>query len=93
MSADTKQNLPSWYTPGSESVTKLWVVVPVANGSEEIEAVTVIDTLRRAKANVIVASVETSKQVTMSRGVKVVADALIQECTEVCDGAVMCLCV
>ncbi|KAF7836659.1 protein DJ-1-like protein B-like [Senna tora] len=34
------------------------VLVPIANGSEEMEAVIIIDILRRAKANVTVASVE-----------------------------------
>lgn len=56
------------------------VLVPVANGSEEIEAVTVIDVLRRAGAEVTVASVEDSLQVEMSRQVRVTADKLISEC-------------
>ena len=34
------------------------ILVPIANGSEEMEAVIIIDMLRRAKANVVVASVE-----------------------------------
>ena len=49
-------------------------------GSEEIEAVTVIDTLVRAGASVTTASVG-SLQVVCSRGVKLVADKLISECT------------
>ncbi len=56
------------------------VLVPVANGSEEIEAVTIIDVLRRAGAEVTVASVEDSLQVEMSRQVRVVADKLISDC-------------
>ena len=56
------------------------VLVPVANGSEEIEAVTVIDVLRRAGADVTVASVEESLQVEMSRQVRVTADKLITDC-------------
>jgi 4-methyl-5(b-hydroxyethyl)-thiazole monophosphate biosynthesis len=56
------------------------VLVPIADGSEEIEAVCIIDTLRRAGAEVTVASVE-KLQVTASRGVKLVADAGIADCT------------
>ncbi len=55
------------------------VLVPMADGSEEIEAVCIIDTLRRAGAEVTVASVD-KLQVTASRGVKLVADALITSC-------------
>jgi 4-methyl-5(b-hydroxyethyl)-thiazole monophosphate biosynthesis len=39
------------------------VLVPIANGSEEIETVTIIDTLVRAGAEVILASVETNLRV------------------------------
>jgi 4-methyl-5(b-hydroxyethyl)-thiazole monophosphate biosynthesis len=56
------------------------VLVPIANGSEEIEAVCIIDTLRRAGAEVTVASVD-GLQLTASRGVKIVADAKIADCT------------
>jgi 4-methyl-5(b-hydroxyethyl)-thiazole monophosphate biosynthesis len=56
------------------------VLVPIADGSEEIEAVCIIDTLRRAGAEVTVASVD-GLQVTASRGVKLVADARIADCT------------
>ncbi len=55
------------------------VLVPIADGTEEIEAICIIDTLRRAGAEVTVASVG-KQQVTASRGVKLVADALIAEC-------------
>jgi 4-methyl-5(b-hydroxyethyl)-thiazole monophosphate biosynthesis len=57
------------------------VLVPIADGSEEIEAVCIIDVLRRAGAEVTVASVD-DLQVTASRGVKLVADALITECVD-----------
>lgn len=56
------------------------VLVPIAHGSEEMEAVITIDVLRRAGADVIVASVEDSLEVTCSRKVKVVADKLITDC-------------
>jgi 4-methyl-5(b-hydroxyethyl)-thiazole monophosphate biosynthesis len=55
------------------------VLVPIADGSEELEAVAIIDILRRAGADVVVASVD-QLQITASRGVKIVADRLISEC-------------
>ena len=55
------------------------VLVPIADGTEEIEAVCIIDTLRRAGAEVTVASVG-GQQVTASRGVKLVADVAIADC-------------
>ncbi|XP_047975461.1 protein DJ-1 homolog C isoform X2 [Salvia hispanica] len=53
------------------------VLIPIANGCEEIEVVTVVDILRRAKANVVVASVEKSLQVVASSGTKIMADKAI----------------
>jgi 4-methyl-5(b-hydroxyethyl)-thiazole monophosphate biosynthesis len=57
------------------------VLVPVADGTEEIEAVTIIDVLRRAGAEVTVASVG-DLQITASRGVKLVADTRIADCVD-----------
>ncbi|EME32683.1 Protein DJ-1 homolog B [Galdieria sulphuraria] len=57
------------------------VLVPIANGTEEIEAVTIADTLVRAGAQVTIASVENQLQITASRGVRIVADKLISDCT------------
>lgn len=56
------------------------VLVPIADGSEEIEAVCIIDVLRRAGAEVTAASVMPDLTVTASRGVKIVADKGIAEC-------------
>lgn len=56
------------------------VLVPIANGTEELEAVTIIDTLRRAGADVTVAAVGEGLQVTASRGVRFVADKHICDC-------------
>mmetsp|Transcript_10510 Transcript_10510/g.13174 ORF Transcript_10510/g.13174 Transcript_10510/m.13174 type:complete len:190 (+) Transcript_10510:215-784(+) len=53
------------------------VLVPIATSTEELEAVTIIDTLRRAGCNVVVASVEDKKEVECSRGVVLVADELL----------------
>ncbi|GAA5214272.1 DJ-1 family glyoxalase III [Corallincola platygyrae] len=58
-------------------------LVPIANGTEEIEAVTIIDTLRRADIEVTVAScAEGSKEITCSRGVRLVADEQITDLIE-----------
>jgi 4-methyl-5(b-hydroxyethyl)-thiazole monophosphate biosynthesis len=55
------------------------VLVPIANGTEEIEAVCIVDVLRRAGALVTLASVN-GPQITASRGVKLVADQRIADC-------------
>lgn len=47
-----------------------------------MEAVIIIDTLRRAKASVVVASVEDKVEIVASRKVKLVADMLLSEATE-----------
>jgi len=56
------------------------VLVAIADGTEEIEAVTIIDVLRRAGAEVTVASVG-KPQVKASRGVNLVADCTIGDCS------------
>jgi 4-methyl-5(b-hydroxyethyl)-thiazole monophosphate biosynthesis len=56
-------------------------LVPIAEGTEELEAVTIIDVLRRAGIEVTVASVS-DLQVQASRGVNLVADCLIGECAD-----------
>jgi len=53
-------------------------LVIVANGSEELEAVTVIDLLRRAQISVTVASLD-GNQVTCSRSVKLIPDTSLQD--------------
>ena len=55
------------------------ILVPIADGIEEMEAVTIIDVLRRAGAEVTVASVD-ALEVTASRGVKLTADIQIGQC-------------
>jgi 4-methyl-5(b-hydroxyethyl)-thiazole monophosphate biosynthesis len=58
----------------------LQVLVPIANGTEPMEAAITIDVLRRAGAQVSVASVEpAAAQVAASWGVKLVADALLDD--------------
>ncbi|OAY83411.1 Protein DJ- B [Ananas comosus] len=58
------------------------ILVPIANGSEEMEAVMIIDILRRAKANVTVASVEDKLEIVASRKVKIVADTLLHDASK-----------
>lgn len=58
------------------------VLIPIANGTEEMEATILIDTLRRAGAEVTVASVQ-DLQIKASRGLNIVADELIENCKDV----------
>jgi 4-methyl-5(b-hydroxyethyl)-thiazole monophosphate biosynthesis len=55
------------------------VVVPVADGFEEIEAVVIIDILRRAGVRVTAAGVD-GMEVTGSHGISVRSDARIEDC-------------
>ena len=50
-------------------------LVPLAEGAEEIEAVTIIDVLRRAEWTVVSAGLA-GREITASRGVRIVADKL-----------------
>lgn len=58
------------------------VLLPIAHGSEVIEVVIIADILKRAKANVVVASVEKKLEILASRGTKIVADILINDALE-----------
>lgn len=53
------------------------VLVPLAQGSEEMEAVTIVDMLRRAGINVKTAG--ENEIITCSRGVKIIPDILIEQ--------------
>jgi len=57
------------------------VLVPISDGIEELEAIGIIDTLRRADAKVVIASVD-DLQITASCGTKIVADTLIENCED-----------
>ena len=57
------------------------VLVPIANGSEELEAVGIIDTLRRSGAEVTIASVQ-SLEITGCCGTIIKADKFISECLD-----------
>jgi 4-methyl-5(b-hydroxyethyl)-thiazole monophosphate biosynthesis len=58
------------------------ILVPIANGTEEMEAVMIIDVLRRSNAVVVVASVEDKLEILASRKVKLMADSLLDEIVE-----------
>lgn len=55
------------------------VLIPIAHGSEEIETVCLVDTLRRAGCNVTLASVETDLTLICSRKVKIQADTFFTD--------------
>lgn len=55
------------------------VLIPVADGSEDIESVTLIDVLRRAEADVTVASIADSATITAARGTRITADAQLDD--------------
>ncbi len=57
------------------------VLIPLAQGCEELEAVTVIDLLRRAQIEVVVAALD-DPFVTCSRGTQIVAEATLDDVIE-----------
>lgn len=54
------------------------VIIPLAEGVEEIEAITIIDVLRRADIDVVTATL-TDLQVTGSHNIPIIADKKIEE--------------
>ncbi len=57
------------------------VLIPIAQGSEELEAVTLIDLFRRANIEVVVAGLD-DKHVVCSRGTTIVPDCSLQSVLE-----------
>jgi len=55
------------------------VLVPLAQGCEELEAVTIIDLLVRGGVDVVTASLDDNKTITASRGVQFLAKQTLQE--------------
>ncbi|RCV31477.1 hypothetical protein SETIT_6G180700v2 [Setaria italica] len=58
------------------------VLIPIANGSEEMEIIILVDVLRRAKINVVLASVEKSPNIVGSQRMKIVADKSIMSASD-----------
>ena len=54
------------------------IVVPLAEGFEEIEAVSIIDILRRAEFEVTIVSITKKMEVTGSHNIKIIADQLFE---------------
>jgi 4-methyl-5(b-hydroxyethyl)-thiazole monophosphate biosynthesis len=52
-------------------------LIAVADGVEDLECVTLIDVLRRAEVEVLVASVEERRMITCARGTRLTADAML----------------
>jgi 4-methyl-5(b-hydroxyethyl)-thiazole monophosphate biosynthesis len=58
------------------------VLVPLAEGFETIEALSVVDVFRRAGAHVDMAAIGDTLLVTSSHNVQIMADRLLSECSE-----------
>ena len=58
------------------------VLVPMANGFEELEAIAVVDVLRRGGVEVVMASIHDAAEVKGAHGVPVKADALLADVAE-----------
>lgn len=65
------------------------VYIFFATGCEEVEALTVVDLLRRAKIETVMVSVTGEKIVTSSHGVSIVTDALFEEIDDSADMIVL----
>ena len=64
-------------------------LVLLAEGSEEMETVIVVDILRRAKVDVVLAGLGQELVTTCSRSIKIVADCLLQDVNDVFDCVVL----
>lgn len=52
-------------------------LIPLAEGIDDLQAVTLVDVLRRAKVEVVVASIEGRRMLTCARGTRITADAML----------------
>ena len=58
------------------------VLVPLANGFEDIEAITIVDVLRRGGVGVVTASIHDTVEVRSAHGVVLRADALLDDAVD-----------
>jgi 4-methyl-5(b-hydroxyethyl)-thiazole monophosphate biosynthesis len=58
------------------------ILVPLAEGFEMIEALSIVDVFRRAACTVDLAAVGNTLQVTSSHSVPVIADKLLEQCAD-----------
>ncbi|KAM3329229.1 hypothetical protein ACQJBY_026349 [Aegilops geniculata] len=70
-------NSVEWHCSGTPKV-----LLPVANGIEEMEVIILVDALRRANADVVVASAEDGVVVTARYGTRIVADVMLDEAAD-----------
>jgi 4-methyl-5(b-hydroxyethyl)-thiazole monophosphate biosynthesis len=52
-------------------------LIAVADGIDDLQSVTLIDVLRRAEVEVVVASIESRRMLTAARGTRLTADAML----------------
>ena len=57
-------------------------LIPLANGFEDIEAVTIVDVLRRGGVDVVTASLNDAREVQSAHGVRMTADRLFADVAE-----------
>lgn len=66
------------------------VLIPVADGSEDLETVTLVDVLRRAGFQVTLASVHDRREVVAARQTRLIADALLDEVADQAFDLIVC---
>ena len=52
-------------------------LIALAEGTDDLQTVTLIDVLRRAKIEVVVASIEGRRMLTCARGTRLTSDAML----------------
>ncbi|XP_010450538.1 PREDICTED: protein DJ-1 homolog C-like [Camelina sativa] len=81
-SGEGSQHVSTHQVKGLNTSRQPPVLIPIGYGTEEIEAVVLVDVLRRAGAEVTLASVEQKLEVEASSGTKLLADVLISKCAD-----------